>query len=185
MIPTLETGRLRLRPFTLADAPVVEALAGAWEVASTTLNIPHPYPAGAAEEWITTHGPAAERGDFFVWAITRASDDVLLSSIQLSVAARGHKAEIGYWLGVPFWNQGYTTEATRRVTAFGFIELGLHRIQATCLPRNPASARVMVKAGLRYEGLLRGYVRKGESVEDVAMYALLRHEVAQEAAADS
>ena len=176
MIPILETTRLRLRPFTPADAPLVEELAGAREVAVTTLNIPHPYPRGAAEEWISAHGPDAERGDAIVWAITLRSDAALLGAIRLGVHKVHQRAEMGYWLGVPFWNQGYTTEAARRVVAYGFAGLGLYRVQATCLPRNTASARVMVKAGLCYEGLLRGYVRKGEIFEDIAMYALLRQD---------
>jgi [ribosomal protein S5]-alanine N-acetyltransferase len=177
-IPILETERLRLRPFTLDDAPDVRVLAGAPEVAATTLHIPHPYPAGAAEEWIGTHTEAAARGDGFAWAIERAEDRALLGGISLAVAAAHYRAEMGYWLGVPFWNQGSTTEAARRVVECGFKEFGLHRIQATCLPRNPASARVMQKAGMSYEGLLRGYVRKGDVFEDLAMYAVLCNAVA-------
>ena len=177
-ISVLETERLYLRPFTLDDAPAVQALAGAPEVAATTLHIPHPYPPGAAEEWIGTHTGAAARGDGFVWAIERAEDRMLLGGISLAVTAAHSRAEMGYWLGVPFWNQGCTTEAALRVVAWGLKELGLHRIQATCLPRNPASARVMQKAGMSYEGLLRGYVRKGETFEDLEMYAVLRETVA-------
>jgi RimJ/RimL family protein N-acetyltransferase len=99
-----------------------------------------------------------------------------MGAISIGLTKAHQRGELGYWLGVPFWNQGYTTEAARCVTAFGFAELGLHRVQATCLPRNVASSRVMEKAGLRYEGLLRGYFRKGETFEDVAMYAVLRSE---------
>lgn len=183
MIHMLETDRLRLRPFTVADAPIVEVLAGAWEVAATTLHIPHPYPSGVAEEWILTHGPDAERGDALTWAVTRRTDEALLGAIRLGLNKTHRRAEMGYWLGVPFWNQGYTSEAARRVVAHGFTRLGLQRIQATCLPRNVASARVMVKAGLRYEGLLRGYVRKGETYEDIAIYAVLRHDAAPDEAA--
>jgi [ribosomal protein S5]-alanine N-acetyltransferase len=175
-IPVLETARLRLRPFTLDDAATVRALAGAPEVAATTLNIPHPYPEGAAEAWISTHREAAANANSVTWAIVRASDAVLMGAISIGLTKAHQRGELGYWLGVPFWNQGYTTEAARRVTAFGFADLGLHRVQATCLPRNVASSRVMEKAGLRYEGLLRGYFRKGETFEDVVMYAVLRSE---------
>lgn len=177
MLPIMETERLRLRPFTLADAEIVRALAGAPEVAATTLHIPHPYPDGAAAEWISTHESAAERGDSYTWAITRRPDGALLGAISLSINKAHNWAEMGYWLGLPFWNQGYTSEAARRVVVFGFTELGLHRIIAACLPRNPASARVMEKAGLRYEGHLRGHVRKGEVFEDILMYGRLRSDV--------
>jgi ribosomal-protein-alanine N-acetyltransferase len=175
-IPVLETARLRLRPFTPADAPTVRRLAGAPEVAATTLNIPHPYPQGAAERWIATHAGAAAEGGAFVWAIVRRDDDHLLGAVSCVVTASHARAELGYWLGVPFWNRGHMTEAVRRVVAFGFTELGLHRIGARALLRNPGSWRVMEKVGMRREGVLRGYVRKGDVFEDIVSYAVLRPE---------
>lgn len=173
-VPTLATERLRLRPFTLADAPTVRDLAGAAEMAATTLNIPHPYPPEAAETWIAAQPVIAAGGAGLTWAIERQADGVLLGAMSLGIAARHARAELGYWLGAPYGNQGYMSEAAQRVAAYGFDTLGLHRLQAGCFPRNRASARVMEKAGLVYEGLLRGYVRKGDYFEDVAMYARLR-----------
>ncbi len=180
VIPTLDTDRLRLRPFQRADAPAVQTLAGASEVATTTLNIPHPYPEGLAESWINGHRPAAAAGTRLTWAVMRPADAMLLGSITLSIVSVHLRAELGYWLGVPFWNQGYMTEAALRVTTFGFAECGLHRVEAGCFPRNPASARVLVKVGMQIEGVLRGYARKGEIFEDVAMYAVLRSREAQD-----
>jgi [ribosomal protein S5]-alanine N-acetyltransferase len=60
---------------------------------------------------------------------------------------------------------------------FGFTDLGLHRIEAMCFPRNRASARVLEKAALRHEGLSRGYVRKGDTFADVLMYGVVREDV--------
>ena len=94
--------------------------------------------------------------------------------IAITPTPRFRRAEIGYWLGTEHWNHGYTTEAARRIVAFGFAQLGLVRIQATCYPRNPASAKVMQKIGMAYEGLLRGYSYKDGIQEDIAMYAMLR-----------
>ena len=172
-VPTLETARLRLRPFTPADAPMVRELAGDERVAAMTLNIPYPYPEGLAESWIASHAPAAAAGRRYSFAIERQSDGALLGGIALVVEQRHRRAELGYWLGVPFWNQGYTTEAARRLTTFGFADLGLHRIQATCLPRNPASARVLEHLGMQREGLLRGYICKDGIYEDLLMYGLV------------
>jgi RimJ/RimL family protein N-acetyltransferase len=173
-IPRLETEHLLLRPFALADAPAVQALASAPEVAATTLNIPHPYPDGAAEAWIGTHAEAAATGAALTWAIEREADGTLMGAIGLHLNGTHERGELGYWLGVPYWGWGYTTEAARRVTAYAFEVLHLHRVQATCLPRNVASSRVMQKVGMRYEGLMRDYVRKGDVFEDIAMYAVLR-----------
>jgi RimJ/RimL family protein N-acetyltransferase len=173
-VPTLETARLRLRPFTLADAPLVQAMAGDRRVAEPTLNIPHPYPAGLAEQWIGTHVANAAEGRIYTFAIERQSDAVLMGAIGINPVVAHYRAEIGYWLGVAYWNQGFMSEAARRVTAFGFAELGLHRVQATCYARNPASARVMEHLGMQREGLLRGYVWKDGVPEDALMYAILR-----------
>jgi ribosomal-protein-alanine N-acetyltransferase len=69
--PVLMTDRLLLRPFTLKDAPVVRRLAGDYEVASRTLDIPYPYPDGAAEAWIATHKSEFRKGKSAVYAVTR------------------------------------------------------------------------------------------------------------------
>ena len=175
-IPTLHTARLALRPFAPADATDVQRLAGAAEVAATTLNLPHPYLDGMAETWIAGHEERATRGIGFTWAIVRRADDVLLGAITLGLQSRHKRGSLGYWLGVPYWNQGYTTEAAHRVTTYGFAERDLHRIEAGCFPRNRGSSRVMEKIGMRYEGVLRGYLRKGETMEDMAMFAVLRPE---------
>lgn len=157
------------------DAPVVQRLAGAREIADTTLTIPHPYPDGAAEEWIRTHEEAWNRRERATFAIT-SEPDGLIGAIGLDLALSHGRAELGYWVGRPFWNRGYATEAVRAVIAFGFETLGLNRIWARHLTRNPASGRVMVKAGMRFEGILRQHVIKWERPEDLAAYAIVRAE---------
>jgi RimJ/RimL family protein N-acetyltransferase len=175
-IPELATERLLLRPFIPADAARVTEIMQAPEIAATTLNIPHPYPEDAAASWIASHPGAAETGEDFTWAICRREDGLLVGAIGLHIDARHRRGEIGYWLGVPFWNQGFTTEAARAVVEYGFTELDLHRIEAMCFPRNIGSARVLEKAGMTYEGTLRDYVQKDGVFEDAAMYAVVRKE---------
>jgi [ribosomal protein S5]-alanine N-acetyltransferase len=169
-IPVVETDRLQLRPFVLSDAVMVQTLAGAAEVAATTLNIPHPYPEGAAESWIGGLSERARTGIGFAWAITDRSEGILMGAISIGVHPHHQRGEIGYWLGSQFWNHGYMTEAATAVVGHGFRELGLHRVEASILPRNGASIRVAEKAGLLQEGMLRGYVLKGSVFEDVAIY---------------
>jgi [ribosomal protein S5]-alanine N-acetyltransferase len=171
--PVLEGRRLRLRPFTLADAPAVHALAGDREIASTTLNIPHPYEDGMAEAWIETHAPRYAQGELANFAITERQQDELVGAIGLVILAEHARAELGYWVGVPFWKRGYATEAVALVLRFGFERLALNRIYAMHLVRNPASGRVMQKVGMRYEARLRQHVRKWGRFEDLDLYAIL------------
>jgi ribosomal-protein-alanine N-acetyltransferase len=176
LIPELRTGRLRLRPFELADAPEAARLVGDARVAATAIAIPHPYPEGAAERWIATHEPDAAEGNALTWAVTDLESGTLYGAITLRVTPGHRRGEIGYWAGVPYWNRGITTEAARRVVEHAFLELDLHRVQAICLPENHGSARVMEKAGLRFEGTLSGYVLHGDSFEDCSIYATVRAE---------
>jgi RimJ/RimL family protein N-acetyltransferase len=175
--PTLTTERLILREFGLSDAPAVQRLAGDREVASTTLNIPHPYLDGMAEAWINTNQGLFERGEGVTFAITRRADGQLLGAIGMMDTNSPHvRAEMGYWIGVPYWGQGFCTEAGRALLAYGFDELGLNRIFARHLSRNPASGRVMQKLGMQYEGCQRQHVLKWGVFEDMKTYGILRSE---------
>lgn len=174
LIPELRTERLRLRPFGLADAPDVARLVGDARVAATAVAIPHPYPYGAAEAWIATHEPDATERIALTWASADLESGTLYGAITLRLTPQHRRGEIGYWAGFPYWNRGYTSEAARRVVEHAFLTLDLHRVQAICLPENRGSARVMEKAGLRFEGTLRGYVLNGDVFEDRAMYGMIR-----------
>ena len=174
--PTIETPRLVLRPFVPADAPEVQRLAGDREVASTTLNIPHPYADGMAEAWIASHEPAFARGERLTLAVTGRDGGQLLGGISLRLVARDENAELGYWIGRPYWGRGICTEAAAALVAYGFETLGLHRIHASFLARNPASGRVMQKVGMTREGRLREHVKKWGVFEDLEKYAILRAE---------
>jgi RimJ/RimL family protein N-acetyltransferase len=175
--PALTTERLLLRPFTLADAPEVKRLAGDRKIAKTTLNIPHPYEDGMAEEWISSHPEQFKTGEGVVFAITLRSDGMLVGAVGLAINQRFDRAELGYWIGASYWNQGYCTEAAKAVLLYAFEELGVNRVQATHLTRNSASRRVMQKLGMQHEGRLRQYVKKWDIYEDLEMYSILKDEV--------
>jgi RimJ/RimL family protein N-acetyltransferase len=176
-IPTLTTPRLILRPFTVEDAPAVERLAGAREVADTTLSIPHPYPEGGGAAWIETHADTWKSGKGFTLAIARReTPDALLGAIGLSIDRDHLRGELGYWINVADWGRGYATESSRAIMSFGFSELGLHRIQARHFTRNPSSGRVMEKLGMRFEGINRDAYFRWERFEDAAVYGILASE---------
>jgi ribosomal-protein-alanine N-acetyltransferase len=174
--PRLTTARLVLRQFALSDAAEVQRLAGDRAIADTTLEIPHPYEDGMAEQWIATHAPKFEAGEQVALAITLADTGRLVGAVGLAVQARFDRAEIGYWVGKPYWGRGYCTEASRAVVDWGFTELKLNRIFATHFKGNPASGRVMQKLGMTAEGLLRQHIKKWDRYEDLAIYGLVRSE---------
>ena len=171
--PVLKTRRLVLRPFTLSDAQTVQKLAGDRDVASTTQNIPYPYEDGMAEGWISTHQESYEQGKGLTYAITK-KDGTLIGAISLMSMIKGHQAELGYWIGKPYWNQGYCTEAGREMLRYGFIDPGLNRIHARYLSRNPPSGRVMDKLGLTHEGTRMQHVLKWGVFEDLELKGILK-----------
>lgn len=175
-LPVLRTERLVLRPFTLEDAEVVRRLAGDREIASTTLTIPHPYEEGMAERWIAGHGEGFAKGEQAVFAIQRRSDGALVGAVGLAMTVEHRSAELGYWIGQPYWGAGLATEAAARVIAFGFGDLALNRIYARHLTRNPASRRVLEKLGMAYEGCARQEILKWGAFEDIHHFAILRVE---------
>ena len=172
----LETKRILLRPFELSDGPRVKKLAGDKAIADTTLNIPHPYQDGMAEEWILTRQSKFQAGESVNCAIILKSIQELIGAIGLIIDKRFNRAELGYWIAKEYWNQGYCTEASKAILKYGFHELDLHRITATHIISNPASGKVMKKIGMKKEGVLREHVIKWDKYEDVVSYGILRKE---------
>lgn len=171
-IPTLLTGRLILRPFALTDGPTVQELAGNIKVAENTLNMPHPYPAGAAEDWIATHTEEFTAKRNLILAICRKDDSVLVGCIGLQLNLVVGNAELGYWIGEPYWKQGFATEAAKEVIRYAFKKLGLHKIYAHVYVTNPASARVLQKCGMKQEGYLEKHVRHWGNYKDLLVFGI-------------
>ena len=172
----LITERLALRPFEVADAKVIQRLAGDRAVADTTTNIPHPYKDGMAEAWIDSQAKNLIAGKEVTFAVALAETGELIGAVSLLDIQAGHQAEIGYWFGKAHWGKGYGTEALQAVLRYAFTDLGLQRVHGRCLARNPASGRVMLKNGFRHEGLRRGHSLKWGVLEDVELYGILRDE---------
>jgi RimJ/RimL family protein N-acetyltransferase len=174
--PSVETERLVLRPFELSDAPRVKLLAGDRDIAATTLNVPHPYEDGMAEKWIGSHQERFDKEEEVVFAITLKAGGELIGAIGLILKRDHEKAELGYWIGKPYWGRGYCTEAARAVLRYAFTDLRLNRVHAYQFRHNPASGRVMQKLGMRHEGRLRQHVKKWGQFVDNELYSILRSE---------
>ena len=170
----LETERLLLRPLTPEDAPTVARLAGLREIADTTISIPHPYSEQQAQGWIATHSGRENPPKQIVFAVTIKKVGQLIGTMGLREIDHEHcQAEMGFWIGVDWWGNGFATEAAHTVIRYGFEELKLNRIYAHHMVRNPVSGRVLEKIGMKPEGLLRQRVRKWGVFEDVVLLAVI------------
>lgn len=174
VIPTVDTARLRLRPFSAVDAGDVVTLADDWEVARFLLHVPHPYPPELASSWIAGHLETWLAGGGPTWAIARADDRAPIGTVSLRWTARHARAELGFWLGRAHWGHGFAVEAARAAIGWGFAQLDLVRVYAQHLAGNDRSARVLRAAGLRFEGVRRAHLRKGGVFHDLHLYGRLR-----------
>jgi len=172
--PTLETARLIMRPWGEADIPELIPLIGKREVAATTLRIPHPYTHDDAAAFLRFCREVEEENLGVRLAIILRENAKLCGGIGLVAETQHLHAELGYWLGVPYWGKGYATEAAQAVVEYGFEVLKLHRIYASIFPHNPASGRVLEKIGMTREGRLREHVYKWERFYDVEMYGIVK-----------
>ncbi|MBD1371487.1 GNAT family N-acetyltransferase [Hazenella sp. IB182357] len=176
MTVVLETERLILRPFDQKDATDVQRLAGDAEIAKTTLSIPHPYEDGVAKSWIDSLHKFAQFGTMFGFAIVNKENAHLYGCMTLQITPQHQHGELAYWLGKPYWNKGYTTEAARALIQHGFHQYDLNRIFARTMTKNIASSQVMLKSGMQFEGVLKQHFFKDGQFEDIAYYGILRED---------
>ena len=136
-------------------------------------RFPHPYTRADAEDWVKLQ---SGRDPTTVFAVCDAEGPIGAIGLETREADYRHSAEIGYWLGKPFWGRGIMTCAAKAVTAYGFQTLGLMRIDAPVRAANDASARMLEKTGYQREGLLRkAALKEGEPV-DYLLFAILRED---------
>jgi RimJ/RimL family protein N-acetyltransferase len=164
---TLTTERLHLRPFQRSDAADFTRLAGDWAVASMTSDIPHPLTRAQAIAWLKPG-----RGE--------VRFAIVLEGRLIGGAGfyrrRSGAAELGFWLGRPWWGRGYATEATRAVMRYGFEARRLPGFTSSHFIDNRASAGVLRKLG--FEPVGRGMimsVARGQDVEAVTYWLDAKH----------
>jgi len=146
--PVLETERLVLRAPRHEDAKAIAALINDRRIAENTTRVPHPYSLADAAEFIAA---ANQRESEATFAITTHDGDLLG---MCGFDFRGDPApEIGYWLGLPYWGNGYATEAARAVIDYAFNDLGYDVLLAGARVTNPASRRVLEKCGFQWTGV--------------------------------
>jgi RimJ/RimL family protein N-acetyltransferase len=142
----LATERLFLRAPRREDAAAMARLANDIRVAVNTARVPHPYRVEDAEEFIAAANCKEGEASFAI-----SLDRTLIGVC--GVDPREDGPEIGYWLGVDYWGQGYATEAVRALIDHAFGELGYEALQAGARVSNPASRRVLEKCGFQWTGV--------------------------------
>jgi RimJ/RimL family protein N-acetyltransferase len=178
-LPHLTTPRLLLRAFTEADVASLIELAGNYEVAKNTLNIPHPYTEADARHWLHLTRQGHAQGTAYAFALELRATSEFIGGIGLTLEARFDRAEAGYWLGQPHWGQGLATEALAALLRFGFEELKLNKIYATHHADNPASGGVMRKNCMVKEGELAQHIKRDGRYFDLLQYRLTNQEYAR------
>lgn len=175
-LPTLETPRLRLRRLTMDDAVAVFEYARDEEVARY-VTWPAHQSIEDARRFLELVTGQLERGEVAPWGMELRTEHRLIGSTGYIWWQPAHaRAELGWAMARPYWNQGLMTEAVKACIAFGFARMGLNRIEARCRLENGASERVMQKAGMTFEGIARQMMLMKGNYVDLKVYSILREE---------
>jgi len=165
--PVLKTKRLVLRAPRGDDADAIARLAGDRRIAVNTARLPHPYGIADAEQFIAAVNRRAGEAVFLI-----VLDGALIGTC--GIDPREDIPEIGYWLGVPYWGEGYATEAARAVIDHAFGELRHEALQAGARVSNPASRRVLEKCGFQWTGVRLSRIRAINSAAPTDRFRLDR-----------
>lgn len=169
-----ESMNLRLRRFQPDDREALVKLADNPNVARfLAKRFPHPYSAKDADDWINLTQSETRPCNFAI-----ESNGAFVGGIGLVPLEDMHSgtAEIGYWLGEPYWGKGIASQAVELLLPYAFGELLFVRLQAMVFAENHASMRILEKCGFVCEGVLRRHIRKNGIISDAAIYAKLRSE---------
>ena len=151
--PVLKTARLVLRAPAPDDAKALAALMNDRRIAENTARVPHPYTLQDAETFIDKIADGSE----LAFLVTLGGGEVVGSCGVATIRADG--PEIGYAIGVPYWGNGYATEAARAVIDHAFGKLNFEELRAGARVTNPASRRVLEKCGFQWTGVVLQRVR--------------------------
>ena len=170
----IELGEWCIRSLTSGDAEAIVRYANNRHIAINLRDrFPHPYTRAAADAFLAAAASQQPETDF---AIASRSEAIGGIGFHQQLDVHRLSAEIGYWLGEPFWGQGIATRAVQALSEWVFATTPLVRLYAHVFEWNPASARVLEKAGFALEGRLRRSVLKEGKLIDQLMYGLVRDE---------
>lgn len=173
-LPHIKTERLIMSSPHVSDLEKIKSILNTNEdYSKNTVNIPYPYTIENAKFWLNLAEVGIKNQNQFIFVIRLKNTNELIGGIDLGVNKQFHKAELGYWLDKKHWNNGFATEATKAIINFGFKELNLKRIFATHFEENLSSGRVMEKAGMKKEGILKCHTFKNGKYQNHILYAVI------------
>nr|WP_315031970.1 GNAT family N-acetyltransferase [uncultured Chryseobacterium sp.] len=171
--PILETERLILSSLEEKDIPFIVEYLQHRIYSDLTSNIPYPYTENDAKFWLKMAKEAFEENSGYTFGI-RNKEGQIIGAIGLH-DREDDKAELGYWIGIPYWNKGYVTEAAQAIVDFGFKELNFNKIFATHFIHNPASGRIMEKIGMEKEAILKQEAKKDGEYFDLVLFSIFKN----------
>lgn len=174
--PVLETERTFLRPITYGDLDEMYHYCAVPAVSEYTTWDAHQSKEDtkAFIDFVMSQYEADKLGP---WGIEDKQTKKLIGSCNyLGCDSNSMRVELGYVLSNEYWGRGIMTEVVSRIIQFGFEDIGLERIQAKCMVNNIGSAKVMEKAGMKFEGILRNFMRLKNELQDLKMYAMTRED---------
>lgn len=150
-----ETERLRLNNICIDNSKEIDQLMDDCDIIWNNYDVPHPYYKGYAKEWIEKSNSGSENSELLRWGIFEKRRNTIIGNIELRINRKHNRAEVGYWIGKEYRNNGYCEEALRKVIEIGFEVIKLNRIEAFSFSDNQTSNQLLEKVGFSLEGELR------------------------------
>ena len=172
-----ETQRFIIRPYMLNDAKSLFSVMNTENIYRTTYGIPYPCTVHYARNWIKAVMRNAVGNKSLEYAVIRKSDNQYMGNIGLiNIDFPNKKCDISYFIRPDCQNNGIATEVSAKMIEIAFTKLQMNRVGGTCMAHNQASARVMEKLKMCYEGLSRNCMIKEDTVVSLKMYSILKEE---------
>ena len=177
--PKIETERLFLTELRAEDISNIVKYASNKNISDFTQNIPFPYAEKDAIFWINMANQGFKNRNQYTFAIRQKDKDDFIGGIGIKIERKNNRAEIGYWIGEPFWGNGFATEATKAVIKFGFENLDMNKFTSSHLANNPASGKVLKNSGMKREGELKEQILKNSKYIDLILFGLTKKQKAE------
>ncbi|RMN35119.1 Acetyltransferase, GNAT family [Pseudomonas savastanoi pv. glycinea] len=173
-MPSIRTSRLLLCPLRAEQSSALSRLADDPVIANMTATVPSPYTLEHAQAFIADAPEQFAAGRTLSLGVHAQETGELTGVVSLRLSTSHRSGNLGYWIGADYRNQGYTSEAVQGLLMHGFTVMNLNRIAGQCFADNMASARVLEKCGLSYEGCMKEAFLKNGVFKDMLLFGLLR-----------